>query len=935
MAKLPDAAQSATPTHLTKFERIIPNGAEWNVVTADWLIIQLCEGIAYALGSKGNKDVPLGAVIICPPKSKMTLTASVLERALFRGIGLRLESLTGFLTALERKCLEKEVAQQCGPFITLAADHALARRMAPMFAQDQALTLAGRLAFTQWFAELITPQLQEAMSRGREDERSQQEAKDRLRWLLKEMPESELSRLSLSGLARQLHCCERHASRLFKEEWGTSFPAYVSDLRLKLACRLLAQPSLKIIDVALESGHGSLAHFNYVFKKRFQMTPTEWRERNLAPARSPSGRIAPRPKLASLAALLVWMLLSLTGISSRAAAATDSSTAPTNRPIRVDGYDVIGNTLLSTNVIDSVLAPYTGKINLDKIKDARGALRLEYFQRGFPTVDVILPPQTNYTSNHFIVTFEVVEGRVASVIIQSNRYFSSNNVLKAVPYVRTLLPGNRILNAKIFQSEVDLANANADRQIHPEVKAGLEPGTSALFLTIVDRLPLHGRLDLDNYSPPGTPELRINANASYGNLWDLDQTAGLQYGFSPERMKPSDGEGTHVSLYPLDAPEVTYYSGFYRAPLGEPADVESQIAQDPTHFGYNETTKQFVLPPASGRPEFSAFASRSTTGPTLFGPRSSVVDSSLLTIDKQLISQQYTSQTTVGARFSLPLPEWQGIHSTWSFGMDYKEDKVVTLPTNFFYYTTTVTNGNNSHAAGTTTHSSIGIAGVASFPSLQYTPFFVGWNGSRPDKWGQSASMTNRSSEIDGGVSLVAGTGGTFSRDRAFPILIANSKQATTEFIVIRPQLSRTQALPGNFTGYAGLSGQWANEPVLNLEQFELGGNGGIRGYREGELYADTGWMGQFEIRSPYYFRGAKGVLGAQFTLFTDYGQGYNLDTASEPLMHQDLWDVGAGINFRFGPYIESHILIGLPLLDSTFSVSGHERISFSLGAQL
>ena len=51
--------------------------------------------------------------------------------------------------------------------------------------------------------------------------------------------------------------------------------------------------------------------------------------------------------------------------------------------------------------------------------------------------------------------------------------------------------------------------------------------------------------------------------------------------------------------------------------------------------------------------------------------------------------------------------------------------------------------------------------------------------------------------------------------------------------------------------------------------------------------------------------------------------------------MHQDLWDVGAGINFRFGPYIESHILIGLPLLDSTFSVSGHERISFSLGAQL
>ena len=42
---------------------------------------------------------------------------------------------------------------------------------------------------------------------------------------------------------------------------------------------------------------------------------------------------------------------------------------------------------------------------------------------------------------------------------------------------------------------------------------------------------------------------------------------GLQYGFSPEETKPSLGEDTHVSLNPMDAPEVSYYSGFYRAPL--------------------------------------------------------------------------------------------------------------------------------------------------------------------------------------------------------------------------------------------------------------------------------------------------------------------------------------------------------------------------------
>ena len=257
---------------------------------------------------------------------------------------------------------------------------------------------------------------------------------------------------------------------------------------------------------------------------------------------------------------------------------------------------------------------------------------------------------------------------------------------------------------------MDRANSNPDRQISPEVRAGLEPGTSALILDVKDRLPLHGRLDLDNYSPPGTPELRLNANVSYDNLWQLDHSLGLQYGFSPESYKPSLGNDTHVSLNPLDAPDVTYYSGFYRAPLGPPAAVENQIAQDQNHFGYNETTKQFVLPPDIGRPEFTAYASRSTTGPTIYGPESTVVDTAILQIQKQLITQQYTSQTTAGARLSFPLPKLAGIQSSWSVGMDYKDDKVVTLPTNYFYYTTYITHGNNSSAPPTITRNTIAIS---------------------------------------------------------------------------------------------------------------------------------------------------------------------------------------------------------------------------------
>jgi len=668
--------------------------------------------------------------------------------------------------------------------------------------------------------------------------------------------------------------------------------------------------------------------------------------------RSNAGHVSRKPL--QTAAALVWLLLSVVGIcnthgaagagssgTNQLAAATLASTnaATTNATVRqtlkfkVDRYEVKGNTLLSSNLVARILAPYTGEaVDISTVTNAANALQLEYYHRGYITVKVTAPPQS--VTNH-VILFQVIEGRVTAVKILHNRYFSSNNIMAALPYVKTLESGKRIPNSKVFQTELARANSNPDRQISSEARPGPEPGTSALILDVNDRLPLHGRVDLDNYSPPGTPELRINANATYGNLWQLDHSVGFQYGFNPDRMKPTVGEGTHLSLNPMDTPEVAYYSGFYRAPLGAPAQVEKQIAQDQTHFGYNETTKQFVPPPATGRPEFTAYASRSTTGPTIYGPESTVVNTSLLNIQQQLTSQQYTSQTTAGGRLSVPLPTWKGIQSSWSVGMDYKNDKVVTLPTNYFYYTTIVTHGNNSSAPPTITRSSIAIPGVATFPSLNYTPLFFGWNGSRQDHWGQSGPPGDLWSQMNAGVSLVAGTGGSFSQERAFPSLIANSKEATTDFVAVRPQLSRTQVLPDNFTLYGSMAGQWASEPLLNLEQFELGGNASVRGYREGELYADTGWVGQLEVRSPVYWRGTGMKIGTQITAFTDYGEGYQLDQSTAPNAHQALWGTGAGFNFNLGRHVESHILIAWPLLDSAFSKTWHERISFSVSAQL
>ena len=160
----------------------------------DWLILQLNEGIAYAFERNGNQELPRGGVIVCPPNSEMTVTASVLGSATFRGMAIRVSSLTGFLTAMERQCLETDVARQCAPYVVIPADHPLARRASQVFTQEMAPTVSNRLAFAQQvFAELIGAQLGDAVDKRRKKEKNQKDAKGRLRQFISEIPESELS----------------------------------------------------------------------------------------------------------------------------------------------------------------------------------------------------------------------------------------------------------------------------------------------------------------------------------------------------------------------------------------------------------------------------------------------------------------------------------------------------------------------------------------------------------------------------------------------------------------------------------------------------------------------------------------------------------------------------------------------------------------------
>jgi len=82
-----------------------------------------------------------------------------------------------------------------------------------------------------------------------------------------------------------LHCSPRHFSRLFRAEFGVPLRKRQTELRLQRARQLLADANAKILKVAYESGYRHLGQFNAMFKKRFGVTPSEWRQQNLSAAR--------------------------------------------------------------------------------------------------------------------------------------------------------------------------------------------------------------------------------------------------------------------------------------------------------------------------------------------------------------------------------------------------------------------------------------------------------------------------------------------------------------------------------------------------------------------------------------------------------------------------------------------------------------------------
>jgi len=84
--------------------------------------------------------------------------------------------------------------------------------------------------------------------------------------------------ITLGKVSSFVHLSPYYFSRLFKNEVGCTFIEYVTNLRLEQAKKMLKSTSDSVVDIARKIGYSEPGYFSKVFKKKFGISPNEYRK---------------------------------------------------------------------------------------------------------------------------------------------------------------------------------------------------------------------------------------------------------------------------------------------------------------------------------------------------------------------------------------------------------------------------------------------------------------------------------------------------------------------------------------------------------------------------------------------------------------------------------------------------------------------------------
>ncbi len=141
-----------------------------------------------------------------------------------------------------------------------------------------------------------------------------------------------------------------------------------------------------------------------------------------------------------------------------------------------------------------------------------------------------------------------------------------------------------------------------------------------------------------------------------------------------------------------------------------------------------------------------------------------------------------------------------------------------------------------------------------------------------------------------------------------------NRESPDSQFLAWRGQAQWVRLLAPDALLLVRGDAQWADRPLLSVEQFGLGGFESVRGYRQDVLLTDGGVLGSVELRLPL-FRAPKinGVM--QIIPFIDVGAGWNRGDRPDP-DPSTLVGLGLGLRWQQGDRFTARLDYAIPLVE-------------------
>ncbi|MGF0032158.1 AraC family transcriptional regulator [Bariatricus sp. SGI.154] len=87
-------------------------------------------------------------------------------------------------------------------------------------------------------------------------------------------------KLTVDDMAAECGYSASHFMRWFRKVTGTAFLGYLIEYRLGKAAQALRNGDDTVLEIAEQTGFDNLSNFNRLFKKRFEMTPSQFRKNN-------------------------------------------------------------------------------------------------------------------------------------------------------------------------------------------------------------------------------------------------------------------------------------------------------------------------------------------------------------------------------------------------------------------------------------------------------------------------------------------------------------------------------------------------------------------------------------------------------------------------------------------------------------------------------